>query len=341
MAYTNFHPKDNFSCKLYTGNGANNNAITSVGFKSDFTWIKARANTYDHMIFDSLRGTASLRENIRSNNNDASDNDASNMKTFDSDGFTLNLGGYVNNAVPFVSWNWRGGTTSGITAGSQTITPSAYSINAAAGFGVYKWSRSGASTTDYFSHGLGTTPTIAIQKRLDGAQDWYVNYTVVDGSNDYMNLNKVDDYQNDSTTVATSTNYYPKSPETGDYVTYLFSSRAGHIKCGSYLGNGETTYGSFITTGFKPNFLLVKGHDVNDNWSIFDGKREGYNTVNEVMYPDLTNTESNGLPVSFHANGFKWNTGAAMVNGSGSTFVYIAIASESLVSLNNIPATAY
>ena len=85
----------------------------------------------------------------------------------------------------------------------------------------------------------------------------------------------------------------------------------------------------------------MKGHDVNDNWSIFDGKREGYNTVNEVMYPDLTNVESNGLPVSFHANGFKWNTGAAMVNGSGSTFVYIAIASESLVSLNNIPATAY
>ena len=65
------------------------------------------------------------------------------------------------NGQTFASWNWKAGTrSSGISAGSiNTITPSAYSINTTAGFGIYKWSRTGASTTDYFSHGLGVTPT--------------------------------------------------------------------------------------------------------------------------------------------------------------------------------------
>ena len=338
MAYTNFHPKNNFNTKLWTGTGAEN-AITGIGFSPSWVWIKNRDAAEHHKLYDTVRGANKV---IYSNLNAQQYTTTQDVKSFDSDGYTLGTEGALNaNGQNIVGWNWKGGTTSGITAGSQTITPTSYSINPTAGFGVYKWSRSGASTTDFFSHGLGTTPTIAIQKRLDDAQDWYVNYTVVDGSNDNLHLNNNSVHEDDSTTVPTSTNYYPKSPETGDYITYLFSPRVGHLKTGSYLGNGETTYGSFITTGFKPNFLLVKGHDVNDNWSIFDGKREGYNTVNEVMYPDLTNTESNGLPVSFHANGFKWNTGAGMVNGSGSTFVYIAIASESLVSLNNIPATAY
>ena len=30
-------------------------------------------------------------------------------------------------------------------------------------FGIYKWSRTGSSTTDYFQHGLGVTPKIALK----------------------------------------------------------------------------------------------------------------------------------------------------------------------------------
>ena len=210
MAYTTINKSsDYFNTKLYTGTGSSN-AITGVGFQPDLLWIKSRSNTYSHSWTDAVRGKDNK---IASNNSNAQYTDSGQLASFDSDGFTLNTdAGVNNNNSTFTSWNWKAGTTSGISAGSQTITPSAYSINTTAGFGIYKWSRTGASTTDYFSHGLGATPTIAIQKRTDGAQDWYVNYTFVDGSNDNLHLNKTDAKEDDSTTVPTSTNYYPKSP---------------------------------------------------------------------------------------------------------------------------------
>ena len=44
--------------------------------------------------------------------------------------------------------------------------------------------------------------------------------------------------EDDSTTVPTSTNYYPKSPETGDYITYLFRPVRGFSKFSYFTGNG-------------------------------------------------------------------------------------------------------
>jgi len=336
MAYISFQPSDHFNSKLYTGTGSSN-AQTGIGFSPSFTWIKARSTTYSNTLTDSVRG---VTKHSSSNNNNAEYTSTTEITSFDSDGFTVGTDSGVNNGShTFASWNWRAGTTSGISAGSQSITPSAYSINTTAGFGIYKWSRTGASTTDYFSHGLGATPTIAIQKRTDGVQDWYVNTTVIDGTNDNLHLNKTDAKENDSTTVPTSTNYYPKSPETGDYITYLFTPKVGFSAIGSYTGNGNDD-GSFVYTGFKPAFVLVKNTAISDNWSIFDSKRLGYNAYNYVLYADITNVGSNGLPMDILSNGFKWRTSAAMVNGSGNNCIYMAFAEAPLVGSNNVPATA-
>ena len=49
------------------------------------------------------------------------------------------------NANSYISWNWKMGTTSGLSGG--TITPTAYSINAAAGFGVYEYTGTGSAGT--------------------------------------------------------------------------------------------------------------------------------------------------------------------------------------------------
>ena len=38
-------PSEHFNTKLYSGNGSSK-SLTSVGFKPDFTWIKARSGTY-------------------------------------------------------------------------------------------------------------------------------------------------------------------------------------------------------------------------------------------------------------------------------------------------------
>ena len=339
MAYTTINKSsDYFNTKLYTGTGSSN-AITGVGFQPDLLWIKSRSNTYSHSWTDAVRGKDNK---IASNNANAQYTDSGQLASFDSDGFTLNTdAGVNNNNSTFTSWNWKAGTTSGISAGSQTITPSAYSINTTAGFGIYKWSRTGASTTDYFSHGLGATPTIAIQKRTDGAQDWYVNYTFVDGSNDNLHLNKTDAKEDDSTTVPTSTNYYPKSPETGDYITYLFTPKVGFSKFGSYTGNGNTD-GVFIYTGFKPAWFLVKKSSASgEDWAIYDNKRNTFNEVDEALFPSATTAETNvGDGVDFCSNGVKIRDSGGELNTSGATYIFMAFAESPIVSSNGVPATA-
>ena len=338
MAYISFQPHDHFNTKLYSGTGSSN-AQTGIGFSPSFTWIKSRSNTYSHTLTDAVRG---VTKHSSSNNNNAEYTSTTEITSFDSDGFTVGTdAGVNNNGSTFASWNWKAGTTSGISAGSQTITPSAYSINTTAGFGIYKWSRTGASTTDFFSHGLGATPTIAIQKRTDLAQDWYVNYTVVDGSNDNLHLNKTDAKEDDSTTVPTSTNYYPKSPETGDYITYLFTPVRGFSSMGSYTGNGDASSPPFIYTGFKPAFVLGKNATVaGQHWFMNDNKR-GINGGSNWLKADGSDAElTNLVNCDFLSNGFKLRNNNDIFNDSGETFIYLAFAEEPLVSSNGIPAVA-
>ena len=339
MAYTTVNKSTYyFNTKLYTGNNSTNSQ-TGVGFQPDWVWFKRRDSGAQHSLFDSVRGvTKAVSSNLSGAQYTVSDA----LTSFDSDGFTLGAdsNNYINfNSATYASWNWKAGTASGISAGSQTITPSAYSINATAGFGIYKWSRTGASTTDYFSHGLGVTPTIAIQKRTDDVQDWYVNTTIIDGTNDNLHLNKTDAKEDDSTTVPTSTNYYPKSPETGDYITYLFAPIKGFSRFGSYTGNGNAN-GPFIFTGFKPAMVIYKKSSGTENWFIHDNKRQGYNPENELLFPDLSNAEATDNRIDLISNGFKVRSSDAGINDGSATYIYMAFAEAPLVGSNNIPVIA-
>jgi len=56
MAYSTIDdPTLHFNTKLYTGTGSEL-AITGVGFQPDFTWIKERNGSTNHMLTDSVRG---------------------------------------------------------------------------------------------------------------------------------------------------------------------------------------------------------------------------------------------------------------------------------------------
>jgi len=348
MAYTTVNKsRDYFSPKLYTGNAGTNN-ITGVGHKPDWVWIKGRGTTNAHMLFDSRRGVGNA---LNSNELNASASVSTAFTAFNNDGFSVGNYSETNtNNENYVSWNWKGGTTSGISAGSQNISPASYSISTAAGFGVYKWSRSGASTSDYFSHGLGITPTIAIQKRTDASQDWYVNYTFgVAAANQNVHLNRTNGFENDSTNVPTSTNYTPKSPETGDYITYLFAPKPGFSSFGLYFSNGNAD-GPFVYTGFKPAFLMVKnlsdgGGSSNNggNWKMLDSARDTFNVASKVLLPDNSAAETSTTAhyTDFLSNGFKIrNTSAQMNQGTNFQYLYMAFAEAPLVGTNNIPATA-
>ena len=127
-------PDDYFNTVTWTGDGSSSRNITGVGFQPDWVWLKHRNGSTNHNIFDAVRGVQKLIEI----NTGVEQTTTDKLSAFGTDGFTVGSNNEVNGSSDnMVSWNWKAGTTSGLSGG--TITPSAYSINTTAGFGIYKY----------------------------------------------------------------------------------------------------------------------------------------------------------------------------------------------------------
>lgn len=109
------------------------------------------------------------------------------------------------------------------------------------------------------------------------------------------------------------------------FVAYSFASVAGFSAFGSYTGNGSTD-GSFIYTGMRPKFVLIKRTDTTSNWYILDSVRNTYNVLGEELYPNLANAAVTNTDLDLLSNGFKWRTTNVEFNGSAATYVYAAFA---------------
>ena len=163
-------PSLHFNTKLYTANNGTQ-SITGVGFQPDWTWIKCRTQSYNHALFDSVRGATKL---IRSNQNNAEETHSTTLTAFDSDGFSL--GGndaFTNNgSETYVSWNWKAGNSAGSTNNDGSVT-STVSANTTAGFSICKFDfpSSGNFT---FGHGLGVAPRMFILRGYTGTANWQV-----------------------------------------------------------------------------------------------------------------------------------------------------------------------
>jgi hypothetical protein len=137
--------------------------------------------------------------------------------------------------------------------------------------------------------------------------------------------------------------YGDQNASGGTYIAYCFAEKQGFSKFGSYTGNGSTD-GTFVYTGFKPAFVIVKMYasSFNGNWTMHDNKRSssnGFNHVDKTLYPHLSNVEGTGLGrgMDLFSNGFKF-TGGDEGNTTGEPYIYMAFAEEPLVGDN--PATA-
>ena len=100
--------------------------------------------------------------------------------------------------------------------------------------------------------------------------------------------------------------------------------------------------GAFIYTGFKPAFVLVKITSGSSDWILQDTKRSTFNVSNTVLYPNDSSSEDVNTIYNLDilSNGFKTRTTHNRLNGSGSTYIYMAFAEAPLVGTNNVPATA-
>jgi hypothetical protein len=111
----------------------------------------------------------------------------------------------------------------------------------------------------------------------------------------------------------------------GTGVAYCFAPIAGYSAFGSYTGNGSAD-GPFLYFGFRPAFIIIKRTDSAANWGLFDNKRSGYNSKNDLLYPNLSNAEDSGstYPSDFVSNGYKIRD--TSFNAGGGTFIYMAFA---------------
>ena len=347
MAYSAIEKSSSFmNTVLYTGTGAEN-AITGVGFQPDLAWAKQRSGTEYHEVCDAVRGVTKI---LYTNADSAEGTNAQTLKTFDADGYTLGTSlGWNGNTSTYASWNWKAGTTSGLSGG--TITPSAYSFNTTSGFSIIAYTGTGATAT--IPHGLGVLPGCIIVKNLDATATWQVyHHRMADtASEDYtMHLNETiarfdtDTRWND--TAPTSSVFTVAGNDTVngsgvDYVAYCFAPIKGYSKMGSYFGNANAD-GTFVYTGFKPSFVLTKPATYASNWGIHDNKRAGFNPYTVAsdlsLQPNTTNGTITEARMELYSNGFKLNSTAGETNAAY-RYIYMAFG-QTLVGNNGVVATA-
>jgi hypothetical protein len=336
-----------FNTVTYTGDGASPKSITGVGFKPDFVWSKSRSTAENHNLYDAVRGgTQGLRSN--SDAIETSSNIYGYVSTFNSDGVTYISGGTNNdlnngNGVTFVNWNWLGANTT-VSNTSGTIT-STVSANTTSGFSIVSYTGNGTNNATV-GHGLGVTPAMLIVKNRDVADGWGVWNKGLGSATQQMQLNGTsavftDDVFNavSSTTVTLGTDSWSNT-STKNYIMYCWSEVKGFSKFGSYTGNGSTD-GTFVYTGFKPSFIMVKETGNVNSWRMLDNKRSPINVMNKPLFANLSNAEGSAdHETDFVSNGFKIRSSDTNMNRSGGTFIYMAFAENPFVSSKGIPTTA-
>ena len=344
MAYISFQPSDFFNSVPFVGNtGGVPTTVTGVGFQPDWVWFCNREVINNRWIFDSVRG---VEKYLESDNGQLETTDAQGLQSFNADGFTVGDANPINqNTKDIISWNWKGATTAVPSGG--TITPTACSFSATAGFGIYAYAGNATSGAT-IAHGLGAVPKmLIIKERSDGAS-WCV-YHVITGNDYILNLNDsgggsggTSGHWNDTTptsTVFTLGNSSELNDGSETYVAYAFCDIPGYAKFGGYTGNGNAN-GAFIYTGFRPAFIMIKSTSGAGSWAMFDDKRDGYNVDNDHVSANTTEVEQTDNTIDIVSNGFKARNTTNQVNGSGWTYLYMAFAKNPIVSSNGAPTVA-
>ena len=344
MAYTTINKHtDYFNTVLYTGtHSSSSQAVTGVGFQPDWVWLKNRTSSgYDQRAYDAVRGVTKLM-NINLTN--AEGTDAQGLYSFNSDGFSVGTGnGDNNNGDNYVSWNWKAnGAGSSNTDGSITST---VSVNTTAGFSIVTWNGNSGTV----GHGLGVKPDFIVVKsrQTAGSNNW-----VMTGSGLGANMNDTYLTLNTDSVQGSSSNTWGGEPTAQHFtvssgvaandnnVAYCFATKKGYSSSGQYKGSGNAN-GSFIYTGFKPAFVMIKSTSPAADWTINDNKRDVIPHPNNYrLFPNTNAAESTGSDsMDFLCNGFKLRSTDSGNNASNGWYWYMAFG-QSLVGTNNVPCTA-
>ena len=301
--------------------------FTGTGGEGGLVWTKNRDDSYDHNLVDSARGLTNSPY-IRSNTSGIQGTDGNGITAFNNNGYTVGSSGSWNaNGNSHVSWTFR---------------------KAAKFFDVVTYSGTGSART--VSHSLGSVPGMILIKNTSGSTgNWRVYHRGMNGGTNpeqySMRLNQTNAQASDSAafndTAPTSSVFTVGTSATNesgrDYIAYLFAHNNNDgefgpdqdediIKCGSYTGNGSTT-GVFQDLGFEPQWIMCKVSSSTDGWILLDNMRGvgGAGSNDPRLEANTDSAEANGEIMKFDATGFTPLTADGKINGSGKTYIYMAI----------------
>ena len=274
-------PEEHFKWKGYTGDGNASQAITGVGFKPDFTFVRDRSQGNNNVLAPSVQPA----KFFISNGTSAIQTGTDFVKSFESDGFTVGSNSAVNyNNDNFTSWNWLGDGAGGSanTDGSVTSTVSA---NPTAGFSVLKFTGTGSALT--VGHGLSQAPEMIIGKCSAASTNWPWYTPTSSGPSNIMYFNLSNTLGTDAQSytsisastigIGTTTDLNQNATET---TLWCFHSIPGYSKLGTAKLMGSSPSGNdgtFIPLGFTPSIFMWKMSDTAHAGVIFT--REATNGV--------------------------------------------------------------
>lgn len=339
-------PDQHFDTTIYT---ANNGTLTITGleFQPDLVWIKGRSLDIAHGLFDVIRGTStagSFNKAIGTNRIDTEGNGNGVLSAFTSDGFTVAGGSSGSNprnlvnkgSNTYVAWTWKAGG-SGVSNSDGTIS-STVSVNTEAGFSIVSYTGTSAVSATV-GHGLSKSPEFVFLKNRDRTENWPVAHVSLSSVNHLLLMDTTLSQNSAGTrlvignastfTVGDSADFNITNKSGDKYIAYCLHGVDGYSKMSSYVGNGSTD-GTFVFTGFRPAWLLIKRFDGgSENFQIIDNKRNAFNGRNSLLFPSSSSVEldaTNG--VDLFANGFKVRDAIGNYNTASASYLYVAIADQ-------------
>jgi hypothetical protein len=299
-------------------------------------WIKGRSGATDHALYDAVRD---VQKDLASNSTAAETTQSTGLTAFGTNTFTIGSLAKLNtSSATYAAWTWDAGTTTVTNNTAGTITPTGVRANATAGFSVVTWSVGTAVNNSTIGHGLGAAPSFIICKTRNASnQNWIVYHKTL-GTGDYLALESTQGSDTRFSTIwgtsaPTSTVFgvgltgYSNNSSNNNYVAYCFAPVAGYSSFGSYTGNGSSTDGPFIYTGFRPRWVLIKYSSGVQDWILWDAARTPYNAVTSYLLPSKADAEdSSSAWLDFTSNGFKIRQSNSAVNTNSGTYIYAAFA---------------
>ena len=326
-----------FSTHLYTGNSTArsiNNGIDLDG-EGGLVWVKDRDAGKWHKLADTERGANKL---LFSNEADMESTVANTITGFNSNGFSLGVGGTGNNndvnttGTKYASWTFRKKekffdivTYSGNSVNGRSIS---HSLNSPVGMMIVKRTNANGQGFQVFHKDCSYPLRTGYYNTYTAGQTAYGLQSTGapnSGQPHWNNTSPTSTHFTVGTSAATN-------QTGGTYVAYLFADNSAEdaedqmIKCGYYHGNASAD-GPIVNLGWEPQFLLIRPKSTN-NWLIYDNMRgvprsnSGiYNSGKSMeLWPNLSSAENwdgnNPNKIDFTATGFQIKSASSTHNAA-------------------------